>query len=142
MSAAAALFAFILGLAVTFSVFIGVNGGLRYASPDRVAEVQLVVDGLTDQANVLGEDIGALRTRIDNIETLSGRVTGLEESTAALADDVASLDSAVAAFQTSVEEIDGRVGTLESQSQNFQDFLNGLEQLLQGFTTPEEAGNE
>ena len=142
MSAAAALFAFILGLAVTFSVLIGVNGGLRYASPDRVAEVQLEVEGLTGQAEVLGEDIGALRTRIDNIEALSGRVAGLEENTAALAADIAALDTAVADFQNSVEEIDGRVGTLESQSQNFQDFLNGLAELLQGFTAPEEAGNE
>lgn len=142
MSAVSALFAFILGLAVTFSLLLGLNGGLRYASPDRVDEVMVEIDGLSGQAETLGQDISGLRTRMDNLEALSGRVAGLEESTAALSGDLEALDTAVAEFQGEVDELDGRVGTLESQSQNFQDFLNGLAELLQGFTGSGEDGNE
>ncbi len=137
-----AFIAFILGIAVTFGVLIGLNGGLRYATPTQIQNLQVDLAAQGERAEALNADIASLRTRMDNLDSLSGRVTGLEETAAALSDGQAELETELAGVSTEVAEQAGRIEALQVDSERYQGFLNGLLELVRGFADTEEAGNE
>lgn len=130
----------ILAVAITLGILASVNNGqLSYASPYQIAALRTQTESLSVQADTLAEDIAGLRTRIDNLDALSGRVGDVEIEVDSMQDDVAGLEANVASMQTQYDELatqivslDEQIETLTVQGNRFEGFLEGLHALMEG----------
>jgi chromosome segregation ATPase len=153
---------FVLAVAVSLGILVAFNGGLWYASPDRVVTLSRQVDGLTTQIDAQAQDLAGLRARLDNLEGLSGRIDEVEAATDGLQADVAELqthleelgelagrvDAVQAAadqlqsdagqLQSEVQALGAEVETLQEQGGRLLGFLEGLRDLLDGLFPKEE----
>jgi len=130
------LFTFLLAIAVSMGLLALINGGLQYANPAQVNTVRRQVDGLNAQTETLGQDIAGVRTRIDKLEGLSGRVGEVEKATDQLRSDFAEISSQVSELSGSVTELTGTVEELQARTGVFEEFLNGLRGLLNELFEP------
>jgi prefoldin subunit 5 len=154
---------FVLAVVVSLAILVSFNGGLQYASPDRIMEVSRQVDGLTAQTDLLAQDLEGLRARLDNLAGLSGRIEeveavadglqaglaelqtrldrleGLDERVDAVGAAAEQLQIDVDQLQSEVAALGAQVETLQDQGDRFQGFLEALSDLLDGLF-PEEAG--
>lgn len=130
------LLTFLLATAVSMSLLALINGGLQYANPAQVSTLRRQVDSLTAHTETLGQDISGLRTRMDKLEGLSGRVAEVEKVTGQLRSDFDDISSQVAELDNSVTELSGTVDELLARTTVFEDFLNGLRGLLNGLFEP------
>jgi len=121
---------FILAIGLTLGALALINNGLRYVSPAQLSSVIRQVDGLSSQASILQQDLDGLRTRVDNIEGLSGRVSTVEQSTEQLRGDLDAAYAQVEQLNQSISSLQSDVTELRSVSDRFQNFLNGLRELL------------
>ena len=141
---AAGTLVFVLAVALSLSVITAINGGLEFANPSQVAELSDRLDGLDRQAGVLEQDLEGMRKRLDNLDTLSGRLEAVEETALQLQAGADEVNVQVDALTTQVDEFEGRLDDLEGdvanlvadydivkeQNTRFQDFLDGLRTLL------------
>lgn len=130
------ILAIILAVLVNLGFLAIINGGLRFASPAQITTIGRQVEGLNAQTTIIRQDINGLRTRIDNLNGLSGRISTVEEITEELRDDI---DSAAAHMETLSRQVDGLTDDIEELQASvglFQNFLNGLLDLLSGLTVP------
>ena len=138
MTATVSFFTFILAVALTLSIISAMNNGLRFASPSDVRSLQTGVRDLQSGAETMAGDLEALRTRMDNFETLGGRVTTLETTVETLNGDLADLSAGMEGLSADVAAMSESVETLQQDAGRFQSFLDGLTELLLGLS-PEES---
>ncbi len=149
IAAASSFAAFILAVLLSIGILGGINNGLRYAAPSQVQKLDSQVNGIHDQIGILADDLDALRTRLDQIEGISGRVNDLEAQTAAFATQTEAINAEVEAITAQIDTTLATIETLQTEvdelTQNttkFQNFLEGLGDLLASLTTPVEPGEE
>lgn len=130
------LFTFLMAIAVSMGLLALINGGLQYANPSQVSTLRRGLDGLNAQTETLGQDISGLRTRIDKLEGLSGRVAEVEKAAGELRSDFDVIASQVTQLDASVDELTGTVEELQTRTVIFEEFLNGLRGLLDGLFEP------
>ena len=121
---------FVLAIGLTLGALALINNGLRYVSPAQLNAVSRQVDGLNSQASILQQDIDGLRTRVDNLEGLSGRVSTVEQTTKQLSNDLDAAATQVEQLNQNVSGLQTDVTELKSVSSRFQNFLDGLRELL------------
>jgi hypothetical protein len=129
----------ILGVAATLGIMSGINQGrLEYASPSQITSLQSQIETLTIQSKTLSDDIVGMRTRIDNLESLSGQVSEMEAEINAMQQEIDQLQEQVIANQAAydeltlqIEEIEAQIETLISQGDRFESFLDGLRTLME-----------
>lgn len=138
MTATVSFFTFILAVALTLSILSAMNNGLRFASTTDVRNVQTEIRDLQSASDTLEGDVEALRTRMDNFETLGGRVATLETSVETLGADLDSVAVDVDTLSEEVTAVSDSVETLREDAGRFQSFLDGLTKLLLGLA-PEET---
>lgn len=134
------LLTLVLSVIITLGILASVNNGqLSYASPYQISALRSQTESLSVQANTLAEDIDGMRTRIDNLEALSGRVNDVETEVEVMQDDVAGLQAVVVSMQTQyddlatqIEGLDEEIETLTVQGNRFESFLEGLRSLMEG----------
>jgi prefoldin subunit 5 len=138
VSFASGLLAFVFAVALLFGILAGINGGLRFATPAQVQGISRELNVLSSQFGILQGDMEGLRTRMDNLEGLSGRVDQVEELSALLASDlgdlsdqVGRLNQQIVEVETQIGELENQVGLLEEQNARYQDFFNGLKDLIE-----------
>ncbi len=122
--------AFLLAIGLTLGSLALINNGLRYVSPAQLGSVSRQVDGLSTQASILQQDLDGLRTRVDNLEGLSGRVSAVEQSTDQLRGDLNTASAEVEQLNQNVSGLQTEVTDLKNVSDKFQNFLDGLRELL------------
>lgn len=122
--------AFILAIGLTLGALALINNGLRYVSPAQLSSVSRQVDGLSSQASILQQDLDGLRTRVDNLEGLSGRVSTVEQTAKTLRSDLDAASTQVEQLNQSISGLQTDVTELKSVSDKFQNFLDGLRELL------------
>jgi competence protein ComEA len=132
----AALISLILAVAFVLGLLAVINGGLAYPTSERLNALQREVDSLSDDAQTLQKDMGGLRTRLDNLEAISGRVDGLEEETQALRSELDSKSKQVETMQAQVNQMTEQMTKLQQRSDIFDRFLGGLSGLLDEVNTP------
>ncbi len=135
--------AFILAVALSLGLLVAINGGLQFVNPAQFVVLNNQVNGLNAQANTLQQDVDGLRTRLDNLEALSGRVNTLEQDTQQLRGDVDSAASQLNTVDQQVQDLSGQVTgltsdvkDLQTQTGRFQSFLDGLRELLTNLVQP------
>jgi prefoldin subunit 5 len=137
------LISLILAVALTLGILSAVNGGLRYASPSDLGEVERQVSGLNSQAEILQNDISGLRERLNNLEALSGRVTQVEQAAEALQTGLDDTQQSVEALSGQVEDlsngltaVEAEIETIRESTTRFNRFLGGLSDLLGTLSLP------
>lgn len=143
-SIAAMLFSFILTLLVLWAI----NGGLRFVRPDQLSVVSSDISIASRQITALQEDLVSLQTRVGEFEGVSGRVTSLETDITRVKTDLSQLETQIETLENDVsteidsinsqvtavsemsDELAGQVEELQAQTSSFQEFLDGLRDLL------------
>ncbi len=130
ISFGSSLLGFILAIGLTLGALALINNGLRYVSPAQLSSVSRQVDGLNSQASILQQDLDGLRTRVDNLEGLSGRVSTVEQTAKQLQSDLDAASTQVEQLNQDVSGLQTDVTELKTVSGKFQNFLDGLRELL------------
>jgi len=118
------LLAFILALALTFGILMGINGGLHYTSQRQTATIERQLTVLSTQIDTLSQDIEGLRERVDNLDHLGNRVDKLEDR--------------LNTSEGKIENLSYQLNELQENSGRFQTFLEDLHQLLNSLFQSEE----
>jgi competence ComEA-like helix-hairpin-helix protein len=130
ISLGSSFLAFILAISLTMGTMALINNGLRYVSPAQLGSVSRQVDGLSTRASILQQDMDGLRSRVDNLEGLSGRVSTVEQSAEQLRSDLDGAAVQIEQLNQNVSGLQTEVTELKNVSDRFQNFLNGLRELL------------
>ncbi|WP_299024061.1 helix-hairpin-helix domain-containing protein [uncultured Thermanaerothrix sp.] len=122
-------------------LFLGlINGTLRFVSMAQFRQFQAETALLSERVDRLESNLEAVRTRVDALEGLSSRVSGLENETATLKSALDEAQADIRAIQTLVKGFDQRLAAVEATSARFERFLEGLRQLLTETQAPTEGG--
>jgi hypothetical protein len=130
LSLASGALSFLLSIAVILGLLYAINGGLRYASSDEYQSQQQQIDGLESQVTALEQDLQSLRTRMDNLEGLSGRVTTVEGRTQQIRDQLDEALGQMDDLNKKVSKLNSQIDDLQVVADRFQNFLDGLRELL------------
>lgn len=120
----------VLSIAIVLGLIVGLNGGLQFVRPSQLAALQQQVASIDARATTLENDIQGLRTRIDNLEGLSGRVSSVEKETSQLRSQVDTLTEQANQLNGQVDRLSVMVKELQGNTRRFQLFLDGLRDLL------------
>jgi methyl-accepting chemotaxis protein len=115
---------FILAVLLSIGIIGSLNGGLRYASTQQISTLSQQVESMGLEISTLNQDIEGIRARLDNLESLSGRMGELETETEQLSQDMGAMNDLV-------EGMDEKVSEIADNAERFQLFLNGLGDLLE-----------
>ncbi len=143
-TAQAVMIAFVTGIVsvllsvfATFFILGNVNGTLQFATPNDIASVRWYVNNLETQTLDIQQELLGLRARIDNLDSLSGRLDNAEIELEQLNNAVAGLNEQVGQMVELTEQLSVQVDDLSAQTQEiqgqtsrFQVFLDGLRELL------------
>jgi len=132
ISGACSFVAFILAVLLSIGIIGSMNNGLRFASTEQVQGLSSQIDALFAELGILSNDLVSLRTRVDNLESLSGRVGELE-----LDSEQLSVDMAI-----TVEIIDGlnaQISEFSDSAERFQTFLSGMGELMDNLVVEPET---
>jgi len=124
--------AVILSVIASLGILVAANGGLEYVSPREFITLKRQVDGLTAQVNTLDSDLDDLYIRMENLESLSGRLGQLENSLVKVQKQVENADTKFEELSTTVGDLAGQVDELQTDTTRFSSFLDGLRKLLVG----------
>jgi len=135
MAAGCSFVAFILALLLSIGTIGGLNGGLRFASPDQVVRLTVKIGALNDQIEIVAGDVESVRTRIDSLAGLSGRVGDLETASEELSASTEELSTNMEITANLVERLNAQIEEITFRTEKFQAFLDGLGRLLSDLTT-------
>jgi outer membrane murein-binding lipoprotein Lpp len=130
VAAASGALSFILAVLFTL-LFLGfINGGLLFAKPVEINRLASQVNTIDTQAKELSGEIDSLNSRLSAVEGLDGRVTSLEQDARQLRNDVDALSGSAAALGKRIDDLSFNVDGLITRTGRFQNFLDGLRNLL------------
>lgn len=129
-AAGLALAALILAILFSLGILNMVNGTLTYAPAAQVRALDARAAELSAQIQAANSDLSSLRARLDAMEGLSGRVADLERGSQALREDLQAVQARTEELETRSEELTRQVEELQKSSAKFQNFLDGLRNLL------------
>jgi prefoldin subunit 5 len=127
----------VLSTALSLSLLGIINGGLLYPTTAHYSQLNRQVEDLNTEITSMQQDVSALRTRLDGLEKLSGRVGAVETQAQAMQKELDSRSAVLDQMQTKVKDLDQQTQALQTASQKFQAFLDGLRSLL---STPDNTG--
>lgn len=121
---AAVVLGTLFGSALTLLLLLLFNGTLRYAPDSRATDLQLQLD----------EDTSTIRqaqsSMTEEMGTLTGRVTELDNDLAASGEDLEAVADDVGSLQEETAELDQRLETIDQAAEKFDNFLTGMRDLL------------
>jgi hypothetical protein len=120
----------LLAVLLSLAIFGMINGGLRYASNERFADMQRQVETLESKTKYLEEETLSLRTRLDSLEALSGRVKNVENSLTDLDTDLKKQAGRITLVEEDTAAINLQMVEVKRLSQEFNRFLEGLQTLI------------
>jgi hypothetical protein len=136
--------ALVLGILATLGILRALNGDIFYASASRVNSVQAQVGTLGGEISALQQENAAMRLRLDALEALGGRVSAVEREAQSLRTDLAAADRQILALQAETEALAAQTeqlaiqtAELQQRTRVFQNFLDGLRDLLIGLPAGE-----
>lgn len=148
------LLALSLALVLSLGILATLNDGqLQFVTPSQFSALAVRVEGLETQASDLRQEIANLRTRLNNLEALSGRLDAVEQTAGELRTDldatttqaeelsrqVNALETDLADLTQQLGDVEAEVEALRTQSDHFQAFLDGLRELMENLF-PSEGG--
>lgn len=134
--AGASLFTLLLAVALSLGVLRGVNGGLSYASPAQIRQLELRISGLDSQSETLQQDLQALAARLDTLQGLSSRVATVERESSTARTRLDDSLRQVSEMNAEIEKLQAQVNAMQEKTTLYEQFLQGLRKLLGDLPTP------
>jgi prefoldin subunit 5 len=127
-----------LCLSVSFVLFFlsTINGGLRYARPSQVSVLQAQVEGMSLQAEALQADLEQVQAGLDDLKGLGARVSAVEEAAGSYDKELEEAAAQVDEFKQKIDELSLQVDALLTRVGRFQNFLDGLREMLGDLALP------
>jgi prefoldin subunit 5 len=132
----ALLLSTLLGAGLSLVILATINGSLSYARPGQIDTLSRRIDGVNSQAEILQQDLEAVRNRVDNLEALSGRVGKAEKAIDGLQGDLTAVQTDIESLQSRLGELDQAMSEIQARTNRFQTFLEGLRDLMGGIFKP------
>jgi outer membrane murein-binding lipoprotein Lpp len=136
--------ALVMAVLITLGILRTINGDLIYATASRFDGLQSQVGVLNGQISGLQTDVTGMRQRLDALEALGGRVSAVEREAQTLRSDLTAAESQIVALETQTEELAAQTeqlaiqtAELQQRTRVFQNFLDGLRDLLSGLPATE-----
>ena len=143
MAAGSGLIVLLLSILFSLGALALLNGGLHYATPQQLNSLARQVNQLETQSQSAQQSLDELRIRLNNLEGLSGRMTANEKQTQELGKEldaarvlIESISGQTQQMAESVESIKTDVDSLQTRTEKFQNFLQGLRDLLEQTQAP------
>ena len=132
--AAGSLLSLFLAIILSLGILGLTNSGLSYVTDaegrQQTARLEEELQVLNSQAETMQQDIDGLRTRIDSLERLSGRISTLEENAVTLREDIDLNTAQLQDFETSLEKLSEDTARALEMGAKYESFLEGLKNLL------------
>jgi hypothetical protein len=136
--------ALVMAVLITLGILRILNGDLLYATASRFDGLQSQVGVLNGKISGLQTDVTGMHQRLDALEALSGRVSAVEREAQTLRSDLTAAESQIVALETQTEELAAQTeqlaiqtAELQQRTRVFQNFLDGLRDLLTGLAATE-----
>jgi competence ComEA-like helix-hairpin-helix protein len=140
IAAACSLATFVLAVLLTLGILGSINNGLHYASADQARAIYQQMETLNAELSKMSDDIEGLRSRLSNLESLSGRVGELELGAETLSADLSAMTAEVQGVKDQISELTDQMAEFMDSAEQFQLFINGLGDLLDTLTeAPQEV---
>ncbi|NPV76659.1 MAG: hypothetical protein HPY59_09840 [Anaerolineae bacterium] len=125
-----ALLILFLSLLFNLGILSVINGGVRYARVNRVADLEQRLSILSKDTENLRQEVSSLRARLDGLEALTGRMDALEQESAALRTQAEQLSGQMDSLNRQLEETRSQLSQLDQRVSVFDRFLERLRSLL------------
>jgi prefoldin subunit 5 len=146
ITAGSSLLAILISVFVTLGVLAAINGGLNFIRPAELVQIERRLNSMSANTEIIENEVNNLRSRLGNLEGLSGRVSSVEqigeslqETVSEAQDNLDELDSQIGAISAGIEEVQEDIKTVQQDALRFNTFLSGLAELLSGVT---DSGDE
>ncbi len=126
----------ILAVLASLGFLAVINGGIRFTTPAQLTTIRRQVEGINAQTTIIQQDLDSLRARVDNLNGLSGRISTVEKITEELSDEIASATDHMETLNQQVDGLTDDIEELQASAGLFQNFLNGLRDLLGSLSLP------
>jgi prefoldin subunit 5 len=133
---ATALVTTFVSILLTLGILSMINGGLNFITTAQFNTLNRQVDNLNSQAKTLATDLDGLRSRLDTLASLSGRINTVEKDTQAIHTQLDDTAKQFTQIQDQIGTLKQSIQDLQKNNQNFKNFLDGLRSLLNGATQP------
>jgi chromosome segregation ATPase len=128
-----------LSTVVVLGILGLVNGGLAYAPRSKAILLESQLAGIFFRLDEQERDLAALRTRLQALETLNGRVTGVEQENQSLRQEIAKQVKNIDDLQDEIDSLQSEMKQMAGRSRDFETFLQGLAELLAGLQSAQEV---
>ncbi len=118
------------GALLALLVLQSINRTLDLATHPRLLQLGDQVSALESQDQVLSDEIGELRNRLNQVEALSGRLQNAEADLRMLDQSLATLEAQVANLEGDMSQTQEAVEQVRAAADRFDNFLTGLRELL------------
>jgi competence protein ComEA len=125
-----AVFSIILTILITLGILSATNGGLRYATVTEANRLGNQITVLNDLTTTMKNDIQGIRTRLDTLETVAGRVTVLENRTDTVEEEIGIIQVTIKEISETLSTVQEEIIALQEAAMKSQEFRSGLLQLL------------
>ncbi len=131
----------ILGTALTIALLASLNGGtLRFADADaevegqlegQIEEANLTIEAMSVELDMTNENLSGVATRTGATAVeLNTAVSDIEQSLDDTQNDVATAAADIEGLEETAVELDERIDTISSAAETFNQFLDGMRDLL------------
>lgn len=125
-----AVFSILLTILITLGILSATNGGLRYATVSEASRLENQITLLNDLTTTMQTDIQGIRTRLDALETVAGRVSVLEDRADSMEDDIGIIQTSIKDISETLTIVQDEILALQESAKKSEDFRSGLLQLL------------
>jgi competence ComEA-like helix-hairpin-helix protein len=125
-----AIFSIIFTILITLGILSATNGGLRYATVAEAYRLENQITLLNDLTTTIKNDIQGIRTRLDALETVAGRVSVLENRADTMEDDIGIIQTTIKEISETLTTVQQEIIALQEAARKSQEFRSGLLQLL------------
>ncbi len=136
-----AIFSILLTVLITLGILSTTNGGLRYATVSEASRLENQIALLNDLTTTMQTDIQGIRTRLDALETVAGRVSVLEDRANNMEDDISIIQTSIKEISETLTIVQDEIRALQESAKKSEDFRSGLLQLLLEIEGQAEEGN-
>jgi competence ComEA-like helix-hairpin-helix protein len=125
-----AIFSILLTVLITLGILSATNGGLRYATVSEASRLENQITLLNDLTTTMQTDIQGIKTRLDTLETVAGRVSVLEGRADTMEEDIGIIQTSIKEISETLTIVQDEILALQESAKKSEDFRSGLLQLL------------
>lgn len=125
-----AVFSILLTVLITLGILSVTNGGLKYATVSEANRIENQITILNDLTTTMQTDMQGVRTRLDALETVAGRVNVLEGRADSMKADLGIIQTTIKEISETLATVQDEILSLQESVQKSEGFRSGLLELL------------